>query len=377
MQAMATGELALTPRLVSHLDSCLGCRACENVCPARVAYGVLIDNARGFIRAHLSSSGPSRRVHKILLPLLYRSLNQRWLATLLRCYRISGLQWLMRSTKLLKLLGLARLEAELPVVRSTTHWHAAYPAEGERRGTVALFTGCVTNLADQDTLKSSIRLLNRLGYEVRVPTNQVCCGALYRHEGEVEKFTSLVRQNIAAFEIDDVDAIVITASGCAVTLTEYGNILSDDPTARRFSKKVVDINQFLSSQRWPNDIILAPLHKRIALHDPCSLTHVLRQPQAPYTLLQKIPGVEIIPLPENQLCCGAAGSYHLTQAVMADSLRRDKIEHLRRLAPDILATSNVGCALFLAAGIKEAGLNIQLMHPIKLLEGQLQGAELG
>jgi len=108
------------------------------------------------------------------------------------------------------------------------------------------------------------------------------------------------------------------------------------------------------------------------VHNPCSLTNVLRQEDKPYALLARIPGAEIIPLPDNSLCCGAAGTYHLTQTRIARQLRAPKIDHLRRLAPDILVTSNSGCAMYLAAGIREAGLTIEVMHPVVLLERQIQ-----
>jgi len=207
----------------------------------------------------------------------------------LRLYQLSGLQRLLRSSRLLKMVGLARLESELPPIQPVRRWQTIYPARHKRKGRVALFTGCVTNLVDQDTLESAIRLLTHFGYEVLVPANQVCCGALHLHDGETVKADALMRQNIAAFEVDKVDAIISTASGCGAMLAEYGSIHSQESIARHFSSKVMDINQFLSEKPWPDEISLVPLKKRIALHDPCSLVNALHQQQPPYTLLKKIP----------------------------------------------------------------------------------------
>jgi glycolate oxidase iron-sulfur subunit len=185
------------------------------------------------------------------------------------------------------------------------------------------------------------------------------------------KAAELMRRNIAAFANEN-DAIVSVASGCAATLCEYGKYLENDESAENFSGRIRDINQFLADAVWPENIAFHPLPKRVAVHDPCTLINVLRQEDKPYALLTKIPGVEIIPLPENNVCCGAAGAYHLTQAPIAEQLRAPKIDHLKRLAPDILVTSNPGCATFLASGLREAGLAIQVMHPVTLLEKQLK-----
>ena len=234
-----------------------------------------------------------------------------------------------------------------------------------------MFTGCLTPLTDQQTLISSIRLLNRLGYEVHVPPAQGCCGALHLHNGHYKKATDLMRQNINAFA-NATETILCAASGCTATLCEYGKYEDNNQFAGRFSDRVMDINQFIAQMRWPAHVSLRPLAKRIAVHDPCTLMHVLRQEDKPYGLLARIPGAEVIPLTDNAMCCGAAGTYHLTQPQIAQQLRSTKIEHLKQLAPDILVTSNSGCATHLAAGIRTAGLAIEVMHPLVLLERQLQ-----
>ena len=372
MLALAKGELPLSDKLELHLARCLDCRACEKVCPSYVSYGLTLDSARALIEAAREpSASPAARSVSILQWLVEKPGRVRILGKILRLYRLSGLQWLLRTSRLLKLFGFAELEANLTSLPTPKAAAEIYPTQSKSKGKVTIFTGCLTQITDQQTLISAIRLLNRLGYEVHVPPDQGCCGALHLHSGLPEKTAELMDQNIKALT-GDTGPILCAASGCTATLSEYAKYRESDKSAERFSSRVTDLNQFLAGLAWSSDIAFRPLNKRIAVHDPCTLTNVLRQEDKPYALLARIPGAEIIPLPDNSLCCGAAGTYHLTQTRIARQLRAPKIDHLRRLAPDILVTSNSGCAMYLAAGIREAGLAIEVMHPVVLLERQIQ-----
>lgn len=361
MLAVARDELEPTAKLESHLSLCLTCRACEAVCPAQVPFGAVMDATRAELTAR---RGPSRR-QRLLASAMVALTRPAWLAIVaggLRLYQRSGVQTLLRRTGMLKLFGLAEAEAELPPLPAPCSFAGHYPARGARRGAVALFTGCIARLTDSATLHDTIRVLTRLGYDVHVPPAQTCCGALHRHSGDAGAADELMQRNVAAFPAD-IEAIVTAASGCAATLIEY-----DDPA---FAAKVVDISTFLQRVDWPADLTLTPLPKRVAVHDACTLTNVLRAQHAPHQLLRRIPGADVMALPDNNTCCGAAGAYHLEHPDMANALRADKIEHLRRLAPDVLASSNVGCAMHLAAGLRAAGLAIEVVHPVTLLSRQL------
>jgi glycolate oxidase iron-sulfur subunit len=372
MLALAKGELPLSDKLELHLARCLDCRACEKVCPSYVCYGLALDSARALIEsAREPSASPASRSVSILQWLVEKPGRVRTLDKILWLYRLSGLQWLLRTSRLLKLFGFAELEANLVSQPTPIAVAEIYPTERESKGKVTIFTGCLTQITDQQTLTSAIRLLNRLGYEVHVPPDQGCCGALHLHSGLSEKTSEFMDQNIKAFT-GDTGSILCAASGCTATLSEYAKYRESDKCADRFSARVTDLNQFLAGPAWSPDFAFRPLNKRIAVHDPCSLTNVLRQEDNPYALLARIPGAVIFPLPDNSLCCGAAGTYHLTQTQIARQLRAPKIDHLRRLAPDILVTSNSGCAMYLAAGIREAGLAIEVMHPVVLLERQIE-----
>lgn len=372
MLALAKSDLPLTAKLESHLARCLDCRACERVCPSYVSYGLALDSARNLIESQHASNGTSANRSMALIQwLVEKPARMQILGKILRLYQWTGLQWLLRKTHALQLVGLASLDAAIPKLVSPRNFAEIYSAQTKTNGQVTLFTGCQASMADRQVLTSSIRLLNRLGYEVHVPRNQGCCGALHLHDGRTAKAAEIMQRNIAAFG-NGKNTIISVASGCAVTLCEYGKYLDGIKSAEKFSDRIMDINQFLAGISWPKNVSFRPLAQRIAVHDPCTLTNVLRQEDKPYALLGKIPGAEIMPLPENKVCCGAAGAYHLTQKYIAGQLRNPKIGHLKHLTPDILVTSNSGCSTFLAAGLREAGLAIETMHPVTLLERQLE-----
>ncbi len=365
IQGFTGGQLAYSEQLGTHLENCLKCRACERVCPSMVPYGELIDGALTHIERAVSTP-PARKSR--LLNLATQRAPLHALATLLRMYQRSGLRALVRTSGVLKLLRLARHDRLLPTLPAVHPWQAYYPAQNTARGDVALFTGCIADAFDQATSQAAIQVLTTLGYGVHVPSAQRCCGALHLHNQQPEAATALAQENIAAFGALDVQAIISTASGCGATLKEY---LALDPGADGFTRKVVDISAFIVSIPWPENVTLQPLKARVAVHDPCSLTHVLRQHEKPYAMLRKIPGIELTSLPDRARCCGAAGSYMLTHPAQADALRDEKLAGLEQLDARILVTSNIGCALHLAAGLREKNLSIEVMHPVTLLAQQV------
>lgn len=375
LRALARDDLPLTPQLESHLDLCLTCRNCERVCPANVAYGRLIDSGRAFIEARRPRPFVERLLRKLTMNMLIaKPSNLRRFAQMLRLYQKSGLQRFLRIIYLLRLFGLDRWDRQLPPIPPQPAWRESYPAQAPRRGCVALFIGCVTGITDRPTLLAAIHILNRLGYDVHVPRGQVCCGALHQHGGEAKTAASLMQRNIDVFDAERVDAIISTASGCGAMLAEYADCLPHESRVRAFSVKVRDISHFVCDSVWPADTRLAPSTACIAVHDPCTLSNVLHDERYIYRLLERIPGVEVYPLPDNNLCCGAAGAYVLTQAKMANRLRANKLQALTQCAPDVITTSNIGCALHLQHGIREIGLNIEVLHPIVLIQRQLQAA---
>ncbi|MCC6208013.1 MAG: (Fe-S)-binding protein [Gammaproteobacteria bacterium] len=372
IQALVEERLPASDRLAYHLDRCLACRACERACPSGVHYGPLIDSAR----ALLEQKRPSRRagswLHAGLLAWTTGGPGRlRAAIRLLRLYRASGLRRVIRGSGLFP--RLARMETLFPDPPSAPAGRNEYhPPVGEARGQVALFTGCVTDLADPAVLDASIRLLRLAGYGVHLPPGQGCCGALHLHAGDLDRAQTLARRNLSAFNALTVDAVLYTASGCGATLREYAAGPGRDKSAPGpFSAPVMDVTQFLAAIEWPAHLAPAPLEQRAAIQDPCLQRNVLRDTTPPYRLLARIPALETVALPGNERCCGAAGAYMLEQPEMADALRADKLEALRECGAELLVTSNIGCAIHLAAGLRAAGSAVEVVHPVVLLERQI------
>ncbi len=359
LRAVATGALPMSDSLAAHLSRCLDCRACERICPSGVRYGHIIEAGRVLTARHREPA-----IHARLgLGLVTRPRLLRSIGMLLRLYQRSGLQQLVRASGLLRALGLARAESLLPAITNATAWQAQYPSASARRGRVGLFLGCLARELDTGTLNAAIRVLTRIGFEVAIPAGQTCCGALHRDAGDTEALTPLRERNRAAFTGKDLDVIVTIASGCGTTLAE-GAVAGLPP--------VRDINSLLAETDLPATLELAPLHRRVAVQDPCSLRNTLRAESAVYTLLGRIPELEIIPLPENHLCCGGAGAYPLRQPVLAAKLRAPKLDAAMEIKPDMLVSANIGCALHISAGLRERNLALQVVHPLVLFERQLR-----
>ena len=337
VKSLAEGRLSLSNATVSHLDLCLGCRACETVCPSAVPYGQLIEVARAEIERQ-RPGGPLRRFFRwlnfaVLLP------NPRLLglaAAGLRFYQVSGLQRLVRATGLLKLLPspVADWEPLLPVLPAADE-RAPLPAltraEGAQRARVGMLTGCIQQIAFGSQNRATARVLARNGVEVAAPPGQTCCGALHAHAGEHALAVALAKRAIEVFEAANVDCVIVNTSGCGAHMKGYGTLLADDPAwrerARLFSSRVRDLAEFLAAEplRGP----LGTVKKTVTYHDPCHIVHGQKISKPPRALLAQIPGLTVVPLKEVDWCCGSAGTYNLTQPEMARRLQERKVAHIR------------------------------------------------
>ncbi|HEX5340726.1 MAG TPA: (Fe-S)-binding protein [Gammaproteobacteria bacterium] len=360
MQGFATGALEITPRLAAHLNQCLGCRACEAVCPADVPYGKLIDAAHEALQSH------AQRESWLARTLAW------WLRRAWRLQILHRLLWFGQTLGVLRLAGLSgplrRLTGLLPVLHGPHRRRTRYPATGARRGAVNLFLGCIARITEPRVTDASIAVLNAAGYEVRVPPTQTCCGALDQHAGRSRHAARLAAINLAAFGTNDA-AVLSTASGCGATLMEYPRI--PDAPAPAFADRHRDISQFLATQGALDAIAFSAWPATVVLHAPCTLRNVLKSDQHTLALLQHIPELNIVTLPAGTGCCGAAGSYLLNQPRMADRLGGQLAGEIAAKQPAALVTSNVGCAMHLAAALARRGQPLPVMHPLEVLARQL------
>lgn len=360
MQGVANGLIAADEGVAQHLDGCLSCRACEAVCPAKVPYGRLIDSGRGLLHKKHARTNTSLRLISFWLT---HGKARNFAAIMLWIYQRSGVQSVLRGLRLLGRGRVSRLDSLLPRISlprsiSGTATNAAT--------SVSLFTGCTGELADRQTMLDTLTILGKLGIKAHVPSSQGCCGALHQHNGFPNDAAKLARDNLRAFAGDQ--PIISCASGCGATLMEYPDLVG--PTGASFSARVEDVNQFLLD-RWRDGLALKPLNARIAIHTPCTMKNVVKGSEAVRALIEKIPGVEILSLDAKDRCCGAAGSYFITQPEMADQLLDEKLEKARALAPDIILSSNIGCSMHMAAGLRRSGIKVELLHPVRLLARQL------
>ena len=355
IQAWAGGHLGITDNLLNHIDNCLLCRACEKACPAVVPYGKLIDDFRAEI--HEEQSTPI--TVKIVKSIAESKRVQRSVQLILNVYQQNKLQKTARLLRLPKLFGLNELDRLVPNYQEKETLKNYYAAKNEAKGDVGLFVGCMGELFDFATVSAAIKVLTQIGFNVHLPNNQTCCGALALHEGDKNGSLKLEQQNKIAFENKDLQAIVTIASGCGTTLREY--------SAKNFSVKVMDISHFLIHTDFDFSNTLKPLDQNVRLHSPCSLKNGLRTDKSVSKLLQKIPELKISPLPETVQCCGAAGSYSLRHDKMAKTLLNELLTTVLETPSDYLVSSNIGCALHIAAGLRERGEKIEVIHPIVLL----------
>jgi glycolate oxidase iron-sulfur subunit len=348
----------MAPEKLAKLESCLSCYTCELVCPSKVNFGKMLDESLARIRERR----PVPRITRMMLWLACRISFMKFIIQVTYLAQILGLRTLISKLGLLKLMGLQRADALLGrVVYPTKLTNRIDQARNNQ--SIALFTGCFSSVMEQDIQQAAIDVFNALGLEVALPKGQGCCGALHRHNGELEIAGKLARNNIKAFSADNIAVIVTTSSGCGASLKDYGEWLEDDELAA----PVMDISHYLTNLLEQHKLVLNPLPLKVALHTPCTLRQNEGQEEAVLELLQKIPELEILPLSGEPRCCGAGGSQMLSQPEMADALRDDIVDEIIATGANVLISSNLGCAMHLREGLAQAGIDIPLQHPVQLI----------
>jgi glycolate oxidase iron-sulfur subunit len=385
MRAVRDERLELNHEVRRHLELCLDCRACETACPSGVQYGKLIEPFRVSIEQPAAAGQHTKTddwFHRYILFGLFPYPDK--LRQSLRPARIAqtlGLDSLLIKTGLWKLLPprLGRLVTLLPKLEKPAPPLPEFlVAKGRRRARVALFSGCVGDVMFRQTNWATARVLQENGCDVVVPQNQVCCGAIHFHAGSSDPAREMADKNVNAFDASSVDAVIVNVAGCGSMLKDYGHHWQQGPVAsgqepdqqqsarEQFAHKVRDVNQFLDELGLiapPGEIRLTATY-----HDACHLVHAQKVREQPRNLLKKIPGLKLVELAESELCCGAAGTYNLTEPEMADRLGKRKLDNIRRTGARLVITANAGCLLQIAREARMQGEALKIMHPMDLLD---------
>ncbi|MBX9790545.1 MAG: (Fe-S)-binding protein [Pirellulales bacterium] len=373
MRSVTDGRLAPTAEVRRHLELCLDCRACETACPSGVQYGKLIEP----FRIALESQGEARGrtddwFHRLILFGLFT--NPRRLRRALAPARVAqrlGLIRLAESLGLLRVLP-GRLRQLVTMLPPPTRQQRALPAflaaKGRRRARVALFTGCVADVMFRGTHWATARVLQENGCDVMVQHDQVCCGAIHFHAGSSAPARELADHNVRAFDASSVDAVIVNVAGCGSMLKDYGHHWHDEaaPGREALAGKVRDISEFLDELGLVAPE--GPMPMVATYHDACHLGHAQRVREAPRRLLAKVPELKLVDLPETEICCGAAGTYNLTEPEMAARLSHRKLDNILRTGARAVLTGNAGCLLQIAREARQRGEPLWIAHPIDLLD---------
>lgn len=368
MRAVAEGRLESSSAAFGrHIDRCLGCRACEQACPAGVQYGQLLEASREeLLQAQPKADLTNRLLRFVLRHVWLSPVRLRVMFGAARVFRNLGLSRLMLKSGLARAIsprvefGMALLENSRPIFEERT------TDQGEDRGEmVTLFKGCVGEGLFARVNRATRRVLQANGFKVTTPEDQVCCGALHAHAGDLEGARELARKNIAAFEHTDAP-IITNAGGCGAMLTTYGHLLANDDKAKRFSARVRDVSQQLAGCEMRSGE--SSIEDRATCDISCHLLYGQRAGDASLKMLRKAQGTNFVPLEGAERCCGAAGVYNMMQPELSRQVLQEKLENIDRSKANILVTGNAGCQMQIGAGATLAGMKLQVCHPIELVD---------
>lgn len=411
MKAVADGLMEPDEAFKDQLDLCLGCRACEPVCPSDVKYGHLLEQARETIEQHTEHPPHIRFARNIMFRHVFpKQQRMKLLGMGLQLYQKSGLQWAARKSGVLKLFpdSMRQMEAILPEARSQgviEKLGTYYPAKGTAVAKVGMFRGCIMDVLFTETNIRTVKLLSEAGFDVILPETQNCCGALHAHSGEMETARELAKRNVKAFQDAGVDYIVSNAGGCGALLMEYDHLLHEDSEwadgGAWFAERVLDVSELILNKGrmpvfkdFPGVSAAAvsaetlnsssepaartqPPATLVTYQDSCHLRNVMRGGAAPRTLMNKVENVRFIELKNADKCCGSAGIYNILQPDMATQILDHKMEDVKKTNAHYLVTSNPGCLLQMKLGIERENIGdaMKAVHLVDFLYERLEGTK--
>jgi glycolate oxidase iron-sulfur subunit len=380
IKSVARGEMEMSRIFADEMNFCLDCQACETACPAGVKYGRMVETARVVIdnTKYVSKFGVA--IKRFALRKIVASRNGlKFISRLLWLYQKIGLQKLVRETGMLKVFSknLAEIETLSPTIAekfSDTEIKEIEMPNGEVKFKTAFHFGCLMNTMFADINIDTIDVLKECGCKIITPQDQVCCGSLMGHNGDMEFALKLARKNIDAFEKHDYDYLISNSAGCGAFMKDYAHLLEDDPAysekAKRFSSKVKDVMEFFSEQKpelkFNLELELEP--ELATYHDACHLIHAQKISTQPREVIKSLPGVNYTELEEASWCCGSAGIYNVVRYDDAIKQLERKMNNIKNTKAKILLTGNPGCMGQIKHGTKKFNVDVEVLHPVTLIK---------
>ena len=382
IKSVARGEMEMSRIFADEMNFCLDCQACETACPAGVKYGRMVETARVVIdnTKYVSKAGVT--IKRFALRKIVASRDGlKFVSRLLWFYQKTGLQKLVRLSRILKFFSknLSEIETLSPVIAdkfSDTQIKEIELPNGEVKYKTAFHFGCLMNTMFADINIDTIDVLKECGCKIITPHDQVCCGSLMGHNGDMEFALKLARKNIDAFDKHDYDYLISNSAGCGAFMKDYAHLLEDDlayaEKAKRFSSKVKDVMEFFSEQK-PELIFNLELEPELTTyHDACHLIHAQKISTQPREVIKSLPGVEYKELEEANWCCGSAGIYNVVRYDDAIKQLERKMGNIKNTNAKIVLTGNPGCMGQIKHGTKKFNVDVEVLHPVTLIKRLLK-----
>ena len=414
MLGLADRKIEPTDSVRQHLALCLDCRGCETACPSGVVYHELIEETRAKLEGTQPHTLQDRFMRWVFFHVFVHPTRLKLALLPARLMQKLGLYGLLRKMGIFKLLPtqLRKMEQMLPAegklwpkrlpervsalrgtgvppVRAprdigksstadTSNLQHGRDARATGNVTVGFFAGCIGSVMFEKVNRQAVELLAAAGADVVVPRAQDCCGAIHHHNGSHHPAAELAKRNIDTFLPEDgpgVDFIATNIAGCGAMLRDYDFLLRDDPKyaarAKEFAARVRDISEVLAHVGLPE--MKHRVEQTVTYHDACHLAHAQKVTAQPRKLLASIPGLKLVQLPESDICCGAAGTYNLTQPAMSTDLAERKLRNIAATGARVCATGNVGCAMQIQSEADARGQKLKVVHPVELLHDAVFG----
>lgn len=375
IKSVARGELEITPTFAEEMNFCLDCQACETACPAGVKYGSMVEAARVEVDYTSYRSWFYKYIKKFLLSTIVGSRSKlKFVSRLLRIYQKSFLRKLLHKSGVMKIFSanLEEIDKLSPIV-SKKFSDEIIPEitipKGDVKYKTAFLSGCLMNVMFAEINEDTVDVLQKCSCEVFTPKDQICCGSLQAHNGDFDTAKKLAKHTIDVFSNYEFDYMIANSAGCGAFMKEYGHILVDDvqysQRAKEFSKRVKDITEFLTETNVP--LKFKALAESITYHDACHLAHTQKITEQPRKILKSIAGATYSELEEASWCCGSAGIYNIVHYKESMVILERKMENIRKTNSKVVLTGNPGCLAQLWYGAKRFGVDVEVMHPISLI----------